>query len=153
MWSLRQLVVVDAVDDGQVGAVGGRGDEHALGAGREMGRRPCRFGEDAGALERDIDAELLAGQFGRIADGGHLDRSGADVDGIAVDLDLAREAAVDGVEAQQVRVGLDRAEIVDGDDLDVGAAAFDDGAQHVAADAAKAVDRDADFWHGDLRCK
>ncbi len=39
-------------------------------------------------------------------------------------------------------VGLDRAEIVDRDDLDVVAARFDDGAQHVAADAAEAVDGD-----------
>ena len=33
MWLLGQLVVVDAVDDGQVGAVGGRRDQDALGAG------------------------------------------------------------------------------------------------------------------------
>ena len=54
-----------------------------------------------------------------------------------------REAAVHAVEAQQVGVGLDRAEIVDRHDLDVVAAGFDDGAQHVAADAAEPVDRDA----------
>ena len=41
------------------------------------------------------------------------------------------------VVAQQVRVGLDRAEIVDGDDLDVLALGFSDGAQDVAADAAE----------------
>ena len=52
-----------------------------------------------------------------------------------------------GVEAQQMGVGLDRAEIVDGDDLDVLAAGFGDGAQDVAADAAKPVDGDADC-HG-----
>ena len=33
---LGQLVVIDAVDHGEVGAVGRRGDEHALGAGVEM---------------------------------------------------------------------------------------------------------------------
>ena len=44
------------------------------------------------------------------------------------------------VVAQQMRVGLDRAEIVDGDDLDVLAAGLDDGAQDVAADAAESVD-------------
>ena len=48
-----------------------------------------------------------------------------------------------GVVAQQMRVGLDRAEIVDADDLDVVAAGFDDGAQHVAADAAESVDGNA----------
>ena len=56
---------------------------------------------------------------------------------------VAGEAAVHAVEAQQVGVGLDRAEIVDADDLDILAARLGDGAQHVAADAAKSVDRDA----------
>ena len=51
-----------------------------------------------------------------------------------------REAAVHAVVAQQVRVGLDGAEIVDRDDLDIGAAGLDDGAQDDAADAAKPVD-------------
>jgi hypothetical protein len=41
------------------------------------------------------------------------------IDRVAFDRHLAREAAVHAVVAQQVRVGLDRAEIVDGDDLDV----------------------------------
>ena len=49
----------------------------------------------------------------------------------------------------QVGVGLDRSEIVDGDDLDVGAAGFDDGAKDVAADAAEAVDGNSD---GHWRC-
>ena len=68
----------------------------------------------------------------------------ADVDGVAVDRHLVREAAVHGVVAQQVGVGLDRAEIVDGHDLDVLAAGFDDGAQDVAPDAPEAVDGDPD---------
>ena len=46
--------------------------------------------------------------------------------------------------AQQMGVGLDRAEVVDGDDLDVVAAGLVDGAQDVAANAAKSVDRDPD---------
>ena len=46
--------------------------------------------------------------------------------------------------AQQMGVGLDRAEIVDADHFDVVAAGFGDGAQDIAADAAKPVDRDPD---------
>src|SRR5579862_9159665 len=57
------------------------------------------------------------------------------------------EAAVHAVEAQQVGVGLDRAEIVDADHFDVLAAGLGDGTQHVAADAAKPVDSDPDC-HG-----
>ena len=58
-----------------------------------------------------------------------------------------------GVEAQQMGVGLDRAEIVDADDFDVVAAGLDDGAQHVAADAAEAVDGNPDgHVRSHLRC-
>ena len=46
------------------------------------------------------------------------------------------------VKAQKVGVGLDRPEIVDGDDFDILAAALDDGAQHIAPNAAKSIDRD-----------
>ena len=73
------------------------------------------------------------------------------VDRVAVDLHLEREAAVDAVVAEQMGVGLDRAEVVDGNDLDVVVAvALDDGAEDVAADAAKAIDRDADCHDGSL---
>ncbi len=61
---------------------------------------------------------------------------------VAVDFDLAGEAAVHGIVAQQMRIGFDRSEIIDGDDLDVGAFGFGDGAHDIAADAAKAIDGD-----------
>src|SRR5260221_5166501 len=48
------------------------------------------------------------------------------------------------IKPQQMGVGLDRAEIVDADHLDILAAGLGDGPQHVAADAAKSVDRDPD---------
>ena len=51
---------------------------------------------------------------------------------------------MDRIEAQQMGVGLDRAEIVDADHLDILAAGLGDGAQYIAADAAKPVDRDPD---------
>ena len=44
------------------------------------------------------------------------------------------------VEAEEVGVGLDRAEIVDRHDLDVLAAGLHDRAQHVAPDAPETVD-------------
>ena len=47
-----------------------------------------------------------------------------------------------GIEAEQMGVGLDRAEIVDPHHFDVPAAGLGDGAQHIAADTAKPVDRD-----------
>ena len=60
---LGQLVVIDAIDHGEVDAVGRRRDQHALGAGLEMRRRLVLGGEDAGAFERDVDAELLPGKL------------------------------------------------------------------------------------------
>src|SRR5262249_17418624 len=100
--------------------------------------------EDAGAFERDVDAEVLPGKLGGILFGGDLDLAIAKADRVALDLDLAREAAVHRVVAQEVRIGFNRPEIVERDDLDILAAGLRDGAQNVAADAAKSVDGDPD---------
>ena len=60
---LGQLVVVDAIDDGEVGAIGGGRDDDALGAGGQMRRGLVLRGEDAGAFERDVDAQILPRQL------------------------------------------------------------------------------------------
>ncbi len=138
---LGELVVVDAVDDRQVRAVGGSRHEHALGAGVEVQLRLVLRCEDAGALERDVDTEGLVRQLGRVLDRRHLDRTAAGIDGIAGYFDLVREAAVHAVEAEKVCVCLDGSEIVDRHDFDIRAPALDDRAQHVATDAAETVDR------------
>jgi hypothetical protein len=64
---LGQLVVIDAIDDGQVRAFRRRRDEDALRACLEMGRRLLPRGENARAFERDVDAERLVRKLGRIA--------------------------------------------------------------------------------------
>jgi hypothetical protein len=69
------------------------------------------------------------GSFAGIALGGDLDLAVAEADRVAFDGHGAGEAAVHRVEAQQMGVGLDRAEIVDADHLDVLAAGLGDGAQ------------------------
>ena len=137
---LGELVVVHAIDDRQVGAVGGGRHQDALRAGLEMGRGSLLRGEETGALQHDVDAHRLVRQLGRIALGSDLDRAAADIDRVAGNLNFTVEAAMHGVEAEQMGIGLDRAEIVDRDDLDVLATRFHDGAQHIAADAAEAVD-------------
>ena len=48
------------------------------------------------------------------------------------------------VEAQQMRVGLDRPQVIDGNDFNVLAAALGDGAQDVAPDAPETVDGNPD---------
>ncbi|MFC6657946.1 hypothetical protein ACFQEX_21970 [Roseibium salinum] len=47
---------------------------------------------------------------------------------------------MNGIVAQEVRIGFNRSEIVDADNFDVGAAGFDDAAQDIPADAAKTID-------------
>src|ERR1700689_1335808 len=106
-----------------------------------MSRRLLARGEDAGAFERDIDAERLVRQLGRILDRGDLYLVAVNDHRVALDLDLVREASVDAVEAQEVGVGLHRPQIVDGDDLDVLAAGLQYCAQHEPSDPAEAIDR------------
>ena len=119
---LGQLVVIDAIDDRQIRALGRRRDQHALRAGLEMGRGLVPRGEDARAFERDVDAERLMRKLGWVLDRGHLDCMGADHDRVALDFDLVRKASMHAVVAQEVRIGFHRTQIVDGDDLDVLAA-------------------------------
>ena len=137
---LGQLVVIDAIDHGDVGAVGGRGDQDALGAGFQMQRGLVAGGEDAGAFQRDVHAQFLVRQLGGLLDGGDFDLVAGGGHDVAIDRHAGGEAAMHAVIAQQMGVGFDRAQIVDRDDLDIAAAAFDDRPQHQPADAAEAVD-------------
>jgi hypothetical protein len=95
------------------------------------------------AFERNVDAQRLPWQFGRVFDCRDFDGSSAALDGVTGDRHLAGEAPVNGVEAQQMRIGFRRSEIVEGDNFDVLAAGFHNGAQDIAADAAKPIDGDA----------
>jgi hypothetical protein len=54
-----------------------------------------------------------------------------------------REAAVDAVEFEEMRIGLDRAEIVDPDDFDIAPLVFCGGTQDQPANTAEPVDRDS----------
>ena len=103
----------------------------------------ARQREEVVPREDDVDAERAPRQLGRVALREHLDAVAVDDHRVAVDLDLARELAVRGVVARQVRVRLRAAEVVDRDDLDpVLLAALVVGPEHVASDAAEAVDAD-----------
>src|SRR5205085_4065536 len=119
----------------------GRGrDDDLLGAGFEVLRRRLALGEDAGAFERDIDAELAPRQFRRVALGGDADLAAADIHPIVAARDLAGEAAMDAVVLQQMRVGRDWPQIIDADDLDLAVLVLVRRAQYQAADAAESVD-------------
>src|SRR5262249_32540626 len=100
--------------------------------------------EDARAFERNIYAGVLPGKLRRVLYRRDPEFLAAPVGRIALDLHLARKSAVDRVEAQQMRIGLDRTKIVDGHDVDILTTGFIDGAHDVAADAAKSVDGNSD---------
>src|SRR5688572_16467900 len=79
----------------------------------------------------------------RVALGRDLYRSGSHVYRVAAHFYFGGEAAMDGIVAQQVRIRGDRPEIVDGYDLNVGAAGFYDCSQDITANPAKPVYGDA----------
>ncbi len=81
------------------------------------------------------------GSFAGIAFGDHLHLAAADIHPIAAGADGIFEATVDAVVFQKMRVGGDRAQIVDGNDLQIVAILFMQSAQHEASDAAETVDR------------
>ena len=68
------------------------------------------------------------------------------------DLNLAGERAVYAVVLEQVRVVLGRHEVVDGDELEVGALCFGGRTQHVSTDAAKSRDRNLHSHRRRLLC-
>ena len=83
------------------------------------------------------------GSCGGILHREHLDRSAVDDERVVGVLDGALEGAVGGVVLEQERVRRRVDEVVDGHDLDVGAA-LDDRLERLATDAAETVDADPD---------
>ena len=125
----------------EVRTVGRCRDEDATSPGLKVS---CGFllrGKETGAFQRNLDAKLAVRQLGRIADGGDADLAALNHQRVAIHGDFSRKAAVDRVEPQEMGIGLGRAKVVDGDDVDVLAAALDDGAKNVASDPPKSIDR------------
>ncbi len=113
--------MVDAKNDGAVGIIAEGADQHALGAGFQVQRRLFLGGEDAGAFQGDVDAQILVRQLGGVLDRRHLHAVTRGGDDIAIHRHGGGEAAMDAVIAQQMGVGLDRTQIVDRHHFDVAA--------------------------------
>ena len=80
------------------GGVGrGGGDDDLLGAASEMGRGLLDGSEDAGGLAHDLGAGRAPANVGGVALGVELDALVADDEAVAVDDDLSRVGAVDGI--------------------------------------------------------
>ena len=99
------LAVVDPDDEGGVGVGGRRGDEHPAGPALEVGGGVVPRSEAPGGLDDHVDAQLAPRQRLGVALGEHPDALAVDDQVAAVGVDLAVEAAVGGVVAQEVGVG------------------------------------------------
>ena len=84
-------ILVDAEDDRDVLVLGRRADDDLLGAGIDVRPRLRGIGEDAGALEDDVDAEVAPRQVGRVALGEDLDLAAVDDDRRVAGSDVARD--------------------------------------------------------------
>ncbi len=140
-----QDLVVHPVDDGRIDVLAARcRDDYLLRAGRQVRRGLLLAGEQAGALEHDVDLQVFPGQLGRIAFGAHLDPVAVYDHGLAFHRDRAGKFSVDGVVARQMRIGLRVAEVVDRDELQiVSLSAFIMSAQDVATYSSVPVDGDS----------
>ncbi len=135
------LVVVDAEHEGEILSFGRRADDDFLRARVDVGLGFLFVGEEARALEHDVDAERLPGKVFRIFDGEDLDVLIAHGDGRLFRADLGRlERAVDAVVLEKVGEGFRVGEVVDGDDFDVGHLSFDERAQDAATDSPETID-------------
>ena len=138
--------MIDTVDEGAVDVLlARRRDDDFLRARGDMRAGPGLGGEQAGALEHHVDAEILPRQLARIAFGADLDLVALDDKVAAINMHRVRKRAVRGVVLRQMRIGFRIAQVVDRDDFYfLVAAGFVQRAQHIAADAAVAVDGDFD---------
>src|SRR5262247_52105 len=138
--------MVDAINDRGVHVLfTRRRDDHLLRASRDVRRRLRLAREEAGALEHGVDAEVLPRQLRGVLLRTDADLVAVDDEILAVDADLAREAAMSGVVFREVRVDRRVPEVVDRDDREVVLLPrLVVGAKDHAADAAVAVDGDSD---------
>ena len=96
--------------------------------------------ERAGALEHELDAELLPRQFQRVAIPQRPQLAAGDDEMASFDDHGFRVAAVHGVEAKQVGEVLDVDQVVDGDQLEL--RLVDDQLQDRTSDSSQTVDGD-----------
>ena len=117
---LVQDLVVDAQHDRGVEVVLGRGaQDHPLGAGVDVLLQAGAIGEPAGRLERDLAAELLPRQGGRVFLGRDRDLLAVDHDALLARLDRSLEPPLHAVVLEQERQVLGVRQVVDRHDVKI----------------------------------
>ncbi len=135
-------LIVDADHERCVDVGRGSRDDHSPGPALDVGPGLLAVGEDTGRLDDDVNAEIAPREGLRVALGEHPERLPADADGGVRPGHLGTDPSVGGVVLEESGVDLDGHEVVDPDDLHLGAG-LADGTQEVATDAAKSVDSDS----------
>ena len=130
-------------------ALGGRGDDDLLGAGREVAFGLLDIREQPRGLDHHVHAQLLPGQLRRIFGADHQHLLAVDDEHIRLRLvrggflraDGAGEPALDGIILQEIREVVRRHNIADGDHLDVfpDQTLFDHRPEHQTTNAAEPV--------------
>src|SRR5690606_1894792 len=91
------LVMVHAIDHRQVGPISRSGDEDALRTTLKVSGSLLLGGEDARALQHNINAKIAPGKVGRIALSKRLEGVRPNTDRIALDQNFAGETTVNAV--------------------------------------------------------
>ncbi len=138
---LSKFLLVDAVNYRQIGICCRGRDEHFLGACFQVCGGFFLGCKEAGAFQRNVDAEFFPGKFRRVAFCRDFDRTTADIHARLGGFDFAGEGAMHAVIFQHVGVGFHASQIVDGNDFDVLAARFRNGPKDETANAAKTINR------------
>ena len=135
--------MVHAIDEHGGVVFGGGALDDFLGTGVDVFLAGFLGQEQAGGFDDDVSTDFVPLQVGGIALLGQADGLAIDDDVTAFDLDIALEAAVHAVVLQHVGEVVGLEQVVDRHHFDVGEV-LDGAAQHVAANAAEAVDTDFD---------
>ena len=115
------VALVDAHHDGDVLVLGRRRDDDLLGTAVDVGLRLGRVGEEAGRLDDDVGADVAPRQGGGVALGEDLEGLAGAVMSVSVNVHVAVQPPEGGVVLEQGRERLVVGQVVDRDDLDVGA--------------------------------
>jgi len=143
------LAVVDPDDDGEVGLLARRGDQHLARTALEVGGGVLAGAEFPGGLDHDADSEAVPVDPGRVAGGKHRDRHAIHGERVRPVLHDVAEPAVGGVEFQQVRQRAGVGEVIDRHDLQI--VALQRTPHERPADAPEAINSHPDR-HGTLLC-
>ena len=118
-WCFAGVVrgVVHPVAEGHVGPLGGRRDDDLLGAAGQMRGGLVAVGEQAGALEHHVDAEVLPGQLSGVAFAEYAHALAVYEQCLVTGRDFVPEGPVHGIVLEEVGERLGIGQVVDGDKL------------------------------------